>query len=189
MIHVRIVVNLTTSAIACIVVFVGASGLVEGITETTGNMLEKTAWGATKTSWQFKFQAIQIESRASWMTGLGKILGVVGGVVGGVFAVKDSYEMRERHPVFAIAMLTLGTFSIAASFLLLFSAMAGVGFILGVVIAIIIFVVALFKPNALQGWLSDTVYGFREKSGGRKFQFKGLADQQLSLESMSKGEG
>ncbi|AJW52873.1 Uncharacterised protein [Burkholderia pseudomallei] len=167
----------------------GVAGLVGGITETTGNMLEKTAWGATKTSWQFKFQAIQIESRASWMTGLGKILGVVGGVVGGVFAVKDSYEMRERHPVFAIAMLTLGTFSIAASFLLLFSAMAGVGFILGVVIAIIIFVVALFKPNALQDWLSDTVYGFREKSGGRKFQFKGLADQQLSLESMSKGEG
>ncbi|WP_232057032.1 hypothetical protein [Burkholderia pseudomallei] len=63
----------------------------------------------------------------------------------------------------------------------------GVYFWIG--IAIIIFVVALFKPNALQDWLSDTVYGFREKSGGRKFQFKGLADQQLSLESMSKGEG
>ncbi|WP_256721537.1 hypothetical protein, partial [Burkholderia pseudomallei] len=76
--------------------------------------------GAIKTSWQFKFQAIQIESRASWMTGLGKILGVVGGVVGGVFAVKDSYEMRERHPVFAIAMLTLGTFSIAAFFACVF---------------------------------------------------------------------
>lgn len=74
-------------------------------------------------------------------------------------------------------------------FLLVFSAMAGVGFVLGLVIAIIIFVVALFRPNALQDWLSDTVYGFREKSGGRKFQFKGLADQQLSLESMSKGEG
>lgn len=98
----------------------GVAGLVGGITETTGNMLEKTAWGAIKTSWQFKFQAIQIESRASWMTGLGKILGVVGGVVGGVFAVKDSYEMRERHPVFAIAMLTLGTFSIAAFFACVF---------------------------------------------------------------------
>lgn len=48
-----------------------------------------------------------------------------------MFAVKDSYEMRERHPVFAIAMLTLGTFSIAASFLLLFSAMAGWGLFWG----------------------------------------------------------
>lgn len=90
-------------------------------------MLEKTAWGAIKTSWQFKFQAIQIESRASWMTGIGKILGVVGGVVGGVFAVKDSYEMRERHPVFAIAMLTLGTFSIAAFFCLCFRRWLGWG--------------------------------------------------------------
>lgn len=67
--------------------------------------------------------------------------------------------------------------------------MAGVGFVLGLVIAIIIFVVALFRSNAIQDWMSDAVYGFREKSGGRKFQFKGLADQQLSLESMSKGEG
>ncbi|WP_286273448.1 hypothetical protein [Burkholderia pseudomallei] len=71
-------------------------------------------------NWSENSRAGQIESRASWMTGLGKILGVVGGVVGGVFAVKDSYEMRERHPVFAIAMLTLGTFSIAAFFACVF---------------------------------------------------------------------
>ncbi|MFC7521247.1 T6SS effector BTH_I2691 family protein [Xanthomonas populi] len=62
----------------------GVIGLVGGLTETTGMILEKTPWGQTRLSWQFKFQAVVIESRASWFTGTGKIMGVVGGVIGGV---------------------------------------------------------------------------------------------------------
>ncbi|MCL4670732.1 hypothetical protein, partial [Burkholderia pseudomallei] len=52
-------------------------------------------------------QVTQSFSKAPRFSAMNQILGVVGCVVGGVFAVKDSYEMRERHPVFAIAMLTL----------------------------------------------------------------------------------
>ncbi|WP_043276491.1 hypothetical protein, partial [Burkholderia pseudomallei] len=61
------------------------------------------------------------------------------------------------------------------------------GFVLGLIIAMILIVVQMIKPNPLQDWLGDTCYGAEEKSGGEKFKFKGLAEQLFALEALSKG--
>ncbi|OLI03115.1 hypothetical protein DXO246_02985 [Xanthomonas oryzae pv. oryzae] len=164
----------------------GVIGLVGGLTEATGTVLEKTPWGQTRLSWQFRFQAVVIESRAGWFTGMGKLMGVVGGVIGGVLAIKDGFETYKKHQFIGTLLIGLGAGSVVAAMMLLMTGMAGIGIIIGIVIAVIMAVVYWLKPNALQDWLFDTQYG---ESGGNSAQskFKGLAEQQMSLEKLAKG--
>ncbi|AIT19234.1 hypothetical protein BTN_2404 [Burkholderia thailandensis E254] len=165
----------------------GLTGFVGGVTETIGNALEKTVWFSPKTSWQLKFQGIVIESRASWLTAGGKILGALGGVIGGVMSVKEGLETRERHKFIGWAGIGLGAAAIGAAVLMLIAGTAGIGLIIGLVIAILMMVKSWIKPNAIQDWLSDTVYGSKEKSGGEKFIFGGLAQQEMALTAIGSG--
>ncbi|WP_220124575.1 hypothetical protein [Xanthomonas oryzae] len=80
--------------------------------------------------------------------------------------------------------MALGFISIAAAFLLLTSS-TGIGIIIGLVVATIMAVVYLIKPNALQDFLIDTLYG-KTNVGAEKNGFKGLAQQQIALESIAK---
>ncbi|RBB72102.1 hypothetical protein BRN54_04920, partial [Xanthomonas oryzae pv. oryzae] len=164
----------------------GVIGLVGGLTEATGTVLEKTPWGQTRLSWQFRFQAVVIESRAGWFTGMGKLMGVVGGVIGGILAIKDGFETYKKHQFIGTLLIGLGAGSVVAAMMLLMTGMAGIGIIIGIVIAVIMAVVYWLKPNALQDWLFATQYG---ESGGNSAQskFKGLAEQQMSLEKLAKG--
>ncbi|WLA07544.1 hypothetical protein MO328_14120 [Xanthomonas translucens] len=164
----------------------GVIGLVGGLTETTGMVLEKTPWGQTRLSWQFRFQAVVIESRAGWFTGAGKLMGVAGGVIGGVLAIKDGFETYKKHQFIGTLLIGLGAASVIAAMMLLMVGMAGIGIILGIIIAVIMAVVYWLKPNALQDWLVDTQYGKSEYNSGQS-KFKGLAQQQISLEVLAKG--
>ncbi|WDN16276.1 hypothetical protein [Xanthomonas oryzae] len=165
----------------------GVIGLVGGLTEATGTVLEKTPWGQTRLSWQFRFQAVVIESRAGWFTGMGKLMGVVGGVIGGVLAIKDGAETRSKHPLIGYSLIFLGVGSIVAAFLLLFLGMAGAGLVIGILIAIVMAVVYWIKPNALQDWLIDTQFGMPDKGASGESVFHGLAQQQIALEKLAKG--
>ncbi|MGS0616504.1 hypothetical protein ACQEPX_016420 [Xanthomonas oryzae pv. oryzicola] len=165
----------------------GVIGLVGGLTETTGMVLEKTPWGQTRLSWQFRFQAVVIESRASWFTGAGKLMGVAGGVIGGVLAIKDGVENLDKHPAIGLTLIVLGVASISAAVMLVFLASAGIGFIFGLIIAALMVIVYWIKPNALQDWLLDTQYGLPSQGGGKKSSFKSLAQQKISLEALCKG--
>ncbi|RBK34552.1 hypothetical protein BRN99_17280, partial [Xanthomonas oryzae pv. oryzae] len=164
----------------------GVIGLVGGLTEATGTVLEKTPWGQTRLSWQFRFQAVVIESRAGWFTGTGKLMGVVGGVIGGILAIKDGWATKAKHPLIGYSIIVLGFASIAAACLLLFTGMAGAGLIIGIVIAIIMSVVYWIKPNALQDWLVDTQFGRPEQGGGTSSAFGGLAQQKFAFEGIAK---
>ncbi|RBE27720.1 hypothetical protein BRN01_11580, partial [Xanthomonas oryzae pv. oryzae] len=164
----------------------GVIGLVGGLTEATGTVLEKTPWGQTRLSWQFRFQAVVIESRAGWFTGTGKLMGVVGGVIGGVLAIKDGIETFKKHQVIGGLLATLGAASLIAAMMLIFTATAGIGLIVGLIIAALMAVVYWIKPNALQDWLVDTQYGKADEGGGAPSSFKGLAQQQIALEALSK---
>ncbi|MDI9105430.1 hypothetical protein [Xanthomonas oryzae] len=165
----------------------GVIGLVGGLTEATGTVLEKTPWGQTRLSWQFRFQAVVIESRAGWFTGMGKLMGVVGGVIGGILAIKDGAETRSKHPLIGYSLIFLGVGSIVAAFLLLFLGMAGAGLVIGILIAIVMAVVYWIKPNALQDWLIDTQFGMPDKGASGESVFHGLAQQQIALEKLAKG--
>ncbi|WP_219724768.1 hypothetical protein, partial [Xanthomonas oryzae] len=43
------------------------------------------------------------------------------------------------------------------------------------------------KPNAIQDWLIDTQFGINSQRGAKLTSFKGLAEQQIALEKISKG--
>ncbi|AOI42786.1 hypothetical protein WG70_24860 [Burkholderia oklahomensis EO147] len=62
-------------------------------------------------------------------------------------------------------MIALGGLSILAAILLLITATAGIGFLLGMVVAVIIAAVAIFKANVIRDWLADMVYEIKEKEG------------------------
>ncbi|RBK58822.1 hypothetical protein BRN50_09820, partial [Xanthomonas oryzae pv. oryzae] len=161
----------------------GVIGLVGGLTEATGNVLEKTPWGQTRLSWQFRFQAVVIESRAGWFTGMGKLMGVVGGVIGGVLAMIDGLKTIAKHPVIGGLLIGLGFISCIAALLIL-SSSTGIGIIIGIVIAVIMSVIYFLKPNALQDFLIDTLYG--RNGNAEANSFKGLAQQQIALENIAK---
>ncbi|RBC09316.1 hypothetical protein BRO02_17365, partial [Xanthomonas oryzae pv. oryzae] len=165
----------------------GVIGLVGGLTEATGTVLEKTPWGQTRLSWQFRFQAVVIESRAGWFTGMGKLMGVVGGVIGGILAIKDGVATYKKHPVIGLLLGGLGLLSVVAAIMLLFTSLAGVGLVIGILIAIIMSVVYWIKPNAIQDWLVDTQFGLADQGGGSGSKFTSLAQQQLALEALSRG--
>ncbi|RBE22436.1 hypothetical protein BRM28_24755, partial [Xanthomonas oryzae pv. oryzae] len=165
----------------------GVIGLVGGLTEATGTVLEKTPWGQTRLSWQFRFQAVVIESRAGWFTGMGKLMGVVGGVIGGVLAIKDGFETVEKHTVIGILLIGLGGTSVIVALALIVVGTSGIGIILGLIIAAIMVVVYWIKPNALQDWLIDTQFGLQSDGWGKAAPFKGLVQQKIALEALCKG--
>ncbi|MBI0361139.1 hypothetical protein [Burkholderia oklahomensis] len=87
------------------------------------------------------------------------------GITGGVVAIGEGAEAFERHPAIGTSMIALGGLSILAAILLLITATAGIGFLLGMVVAVIIAAVAIFKANVIRDWLADMVYEIKEKEG------------------------
>ncbi|MBC3974201.1 hypothetical protein H8S50_19145, partial [Xanthomonas translucens pv. undulosa] len=122
----------------------------------------------------------------SWFTGAGKLMGVAGGVIGGVLAIKDGVEIKGKHPLIGYPLIVLGTASVIAAILLIFVGMAGVGLIIGIIIAIIMTVIYWIKPNSLQDWLIDTQFGRVGESTSRESAFKGLIQQQVALENIAR---
>ncbi|MCZ2902774.1 hypothetical protein [Burkholderia thailandensis] len=114
-------------------------------------------------------------------------IGALGGVIGGVMSVKEGLETRERHKFIGWAGIGLGAAEIGAAMLMLIAGTAGIGFIIGLVIAISMTVKSWIKPNAIRDWLSDTIYGSKEKVWGEKFRFGGLAQQEMALTDIGGG--
>ncbi|MFC7521246.1 hypothetical protein ACFQS6_16415 [Xanthomonas populi] len=105
--------------------------------------------------------------------------------------MKDGVETYKKHPLIGVLLAGLGIASIIAAVMLLFSAVAGIGIIIGLIIAAIMAVVYWIKPNALQDWLVDTQFGLVDQGGGTESAFKGLAkglaQQNIALEALGKG--
>ncbi|WNC92903.1 T6SS effector BTH_I2691 family protein [Paraburkholderia sp. FT54] len=160
----------------------GLVGLLGGIGQTTGSLLEKTAWGTARTARQLKFMAIEMETRAGWFTGVGKLMGVVGGVVAGVLAIIDGIQTRHKHPVLGYLNVVLGGISVLAAFLLLGASTAGIGLLVGVAIGAIMVVVAWLTPNALQDWLSQSL------TFGKSKRYEGPVAQAFALQTLAQGE-
>ncbi|UEQ18663.1 hypothetical protein [Xanthomonas oryzae] len=80
----------------------------------------------------------------------------------------------------------MGFSSIIAACALLIVGTAGIGVIIGLIVAVIMTVVYWIKPNAIQDWLIDTQFGINSQRGAKLTSFKGLAEQQIALEKISK---
>ncbi|WP_321887820.1 T6SS effector BTH_I2691 family protein [Paraburkholderia bannensis] len=159
----------------------GAVGLVGTLGQAVGAAAEKTAWGATRTARQWKFMAIEMDTRASWLVGVGKLMGVAGGIVAGVLEIIDGYKMTGNHLVLGWLHMALGFGSILAAILMLFAATAGLGFVLMLVIGAIMVVISWITPDALQDWLGKSL------SFGKGGRFDGPVAQAMALKALATG--
>lgn len=159
------------------------TSLVGGGFELAGNAVEKTAFGAMKLSGQFKFMSLRFGSTSEWLTGAGKMLGAVGGLVGAALCFWDASEDWKggHYSVFA-AHVILGLASIASAVLLLVTS-ALAGFMVGLIVALILLLIAIFRNNKVQDWLENA--GF---FGDKKLKpFQGLVPQMQALASLGEG--
>ncbi|POR53588.1 hypothetical protein B0G62_103160 [Paraburkholderia eburnea] len=161
----------------------GVVGLVGTAGQAVGAVAEKTAWGAAKTARQFKFVAIEMETRASWLVGVGKLFGIVGGVVAGVVTMVQGVQLLANHPVLGVLNIGLGLVSIGAAVLMLFTATAGIGFAVMLVIGVIMVAIARFTPSPLQDWLGKSLTFGKGKDG----RFGGPVEQAMALKAMATG--
>ncbi|WP_183731052.1 hypothetical protein [Paraburkholderia sp. WP4_3_2] len=161
----------------------GVVGLVGTMGQAAGALLSKAEWGAAKTARQFKFMAIELETRAGWFIGVGKLMGVLGGVVAGVLVIIDGWKMKGNHPVLGYLNITLGISSVIAACLMLFVGIAGIAFLVGLVIMALMTVIAWLTPNALQDWLAKSLYFGKGGDG----PFDGPVAQTVELQALAKG--
>jgi hypothetical protein len=136
-----------------------------------------------KLSGQFKFMSLRFGSTAEWLTGAGKMLGAVGGIVGAALCAWDAVDdVESGHNLLFLAHIALGLASIVSVGLLLASA-ALAGFIVGLIVALILLLIAIFKNNKVQDWLENA--GFF--GDGKLMPFKGLVPQMQALASLGEG--
>ncbi|QAU24427.1 hypothetical protein EO087_10850 [Dyella sp. M7H15-1] len=162
----------------------GVIGIIGGASFTIGKGLESTSWGAARLAKQYKFLAVEIETRAGWFTGVGKLFGAVGGIIAGALAIKDGWELRENHRGLAWLSLIAGGAGIAIAFISIVWAgasalMLGVA---GFIVAIVFAIAAYLKPNAVQDWLERT-----SDFGTGKSRFDNPLTQLQALQALQQG--
>lgn len=78
--------------------------------------------------------------------------------------------------------MALGFGSLIAAFLLAGAATAGIGFLLGLVIAALMTIVSWLTPDALQDWLGQSL------TFGKYQRYDGPVAQALALQKLVQGE-
>ncbi|WP_219725779.1 hypothetical protein, partial [Xanthomonas oryzae] len=61
--------------------------------------------------------------------------------IGGILAIKDGFDARAKHPIIGLLLIGLGFSSIIAACALLIVGTAGIGVIIGLIVAVIMTVV------------------------------------------------
>ena len=140
----------------------GIIGLVGGVSHTVGKALEHTPFGSSRLAKQYKFFAIEIETRAAWFVGVGKLFGAIGGIIAGAMAIKEGLELWGNHRGLAWLSTVAGGASIVIAAIPIFLVIEGAAAmflsIAGLIVAIVLTVVAYLKPNAAQDWLERSMY-------------------------------
>jgi hypothetical protein len=144
---------------SAIAAFVGAGF------ETSAAALRVTQWGATPLAKPIHRRFIRLATRADVIGFTGKLIGAAGGIMGGILSIYDGWNDMDYNKAYGRTMIGLGFASIVAA-ALMFTALAPLGFILAIVIAIVMVVVGFFKPDDINKWLARTMH-FGNSSGNR----------------------
>jgi hypothetical protein len=162
--------------------FAGGLAAVIGLAATAaGKGLASTPLGAARLAKQYKFFAIEVETRAQWLTGVGTLFGAVGGIIAGALAIEDGWKLRDNHPYLAIWSVIggLGTVAIAVIPVIFEEAGALAFGIAGLVIAATLAVIAYLKPNPAQDWLERSMY-----FGVGKSKFANSIEQLIAMKAL-----
>lgn len=165
----------------------GLAAVLGSALGAVGAVLEKLPWGAASS--QFQFLGIRIATRAGWFTGVGTLLGAIGGAIVGGLSIKDGWALLDNHRILgALSIMGGAGFFAAALGPVLFSSVAGsIGVailtglgIVGLIAAVILIGVSIFKPTDLEIWLEQTLY-----FGAASKRFGNAGDQLQALQKLA----
>lgn len=141
----------------------GLATVVGGTLEGAESGLRGTRWGSTPLARQLTFGTQRISSRAMALGFVGRAIGAAGAVVGGGLAIWEGWQDLAINPIYGGAMIALGIGTLLAGWLMLTA--SPFGFVLGLILALIMFVVGFLKPDDVEKWLDKTIAFGR---GGQK---------------------
>jgi hypothetical protein len=167
----------------------GVAGIVGGAAAILGKSMENTQWGSARLAKQYRFLAIEIETRAGWLTGIGKLFGAIGGVMAGVLAIKEGGKPLGNHAGLAWISRFAGGASIIIAVIPIAVTIEAAGALVlgiaGLIVMIVLAGVAWLKPNAVQDWLEKSLY-----FGCGQYKFDGPAEQLQAWQALlSQQEG
>lgn len=148
-----------------------ASGLAafsSAALEGSGAALRSVPWGAARLTRPLALGAMRIATRAELLGFSGRLIGVVGGVVAGALAVWEGKQEWLDSPVYAVSIGVLGVSMAALSVAIFLGFIStGIGLLVAIVIAIIMYAVGFLKKNAIEKWLDRALVFGKSESGER----------------------
>jgi len=158
----------------------GVGALVGGLAEASGLALAKTAWGNSRHAVMLLSATRQYSTRAGLLVGGGKLLGAVGGFISGSLAIEEGRDNLAISPGYGFSMMALGLVTIVAAFLTIAFVLPGIGLLMGILIAILMVVVSMFKPTKIQKWLDSSYFGHHKRK-----RFESQAVELEALKALS----
>jgi hypothetical protein len=166
----------------------GASAFLGEVGKMGGAILEKTDWGVSSSGLAKRLSFGRAANFSEYLSGAGKLLGVVGGVLAGALQVWEGYEsLNDGDVVFGWGSIflgfSLGMLSIILSFTTLIS--GGLALVIFLLLIAVGYVLSLFRHDKLQHWLDSCYFG-KHALGGEKFP--NLHTQTVAYDALLKGE-
>ncbi|WP_232455360.1 hypothetical protein, partial [Burkholderia ubonensis] len=157
-----------------------------GITvEVTGRSMQKMPWLESAVSRVLASLRIARNFTAGWLIGAGKWLGVAGGVGMGVVTIAQGSGEFKYNLIIGSIMIVLGASMVYVAFASVIPALmpTGVCFVVGVLIAIGLYVVSKFQSNVVQQWMAQSKLGKLSVED----KFHSLLDQRAALTKIANG--
>src|SRR5699024_3106919 len=141
----------------------GMAALVGGLAETAAAMARHFSWGARPIPLLGRISVLSSYSQA--LSTVGRLLGGVGGIIAGVLTVIEGQEEMQTNKtvggllVLGGGLMVLGGGALVWSVLLGGAAWLGpAGVIVGILAALAVIAIQLFKDDDIEKWLKRTLY-------------------------------
>src|SRR5699024_2455804 len=140
----------------------GMAALVGGLAETAAAMARHFSWGIKPIPLLGNVTFFKSYSQA--LSTVGRLLGGVGGIIAGVLTVIEGQEEFQTNSRIGISLMALGLIVSASSFVVLLTAFGVVahlgpaGIIVGILAALAVIAIQLFKDDDIEKWLKRTLY-------------------------------
>lgn len=144
----------------------GVSDLVGQISEQSGKAIRRSSMGVSKYATELGAYTGRAARAARFLELGGRILGAAGGVITAVLLTVKAFSVA-RDGNAALAYI-YGAMALATAFsvILLFTSAAGVGVVIGVIVAIVVIAIDWLQDDAIQKWLNKCHHFGKHKDPG-----------------------
>ena len=139
------------------------AALVGGLAETAAAMARQFAWGIKPIPLLRGFNILNSYSQA--LSAVARLLGGVGGIIAGVLAIIEGQEEMQTNKTVGRLLIFGGIGMLVGGGALVWSVLLGgatwlgpAGIIIGLLAALAVIAIQLFKDDDIEKWLKRTLY-------------------------------